>query len=103
MTFLSPLDFQAELPSTKKFDLALFRALKNEGLRGRALALSFFSVGTKIVDEKLVCMMGKNKFTNYASFLQAGLNVPKTFLLNEKIIYSLPFSDSDSIVLNPLE
>lgn len=103
VTFLSPENFQAELPSQKKFDLALFRVLGKEGLRGRALALSFFSSGTKIVDEKLVCMIGKNKFTNYAAFLKAGLNIPKTFLLNEKTVYSLPFSDSDSIVLKPLE
>ncbi|PIN98317.1 MAG: hypothetical protein COT90_04930 [Candidatus Diapherotrites archaeon CG10_big_fil_rev_8_21_14_0_10_31_34] len=103
VTVISPENFQAELPSQKKFDVVLFRVLKNEGLQGRALALSFFSAGTKIVDEKLVFMAGRNKFTNYAAFLKAGLNIPKTFLLNEKTVYSLPFSDSDFLVLKPLE
>ncbi|MFH1663571.1 MAG: hypothetical protein ABH986_02040 [archaeon] len=87
----------------KKFDLVLFRTLQDFSLQGRALALSFFSSGTKIVDEKLASMNGRNKFTNYYCFFKAGLNIPKTFFLNRKTFFSLPFSDSDWIVLKELE
>ncbi len=103
VSFFSPETFQAELPSSKRFDLALFRVLKGNALQGKALALSFFLSGTKVVDEKLIHLIGKNKFTNYASFFRAGLNIPKTFLLNEKTFYSLPFFESDLIVLKPLD
>ena len=94
---------QADLVSKKKFDLVLFRVLQGHALQSRALALSFFYSGSKIVDEKLTSMTGKNKFTNYFCFLKAGLNIPKTFFLNKKTIFSLPFSDSDNIVLKELE
>ncbi len=103
VSVFSPENFQAGIPSQKFFDLVLFRVLQGQALQARALALSFFSAGTKIVDEKLVQMTGKNKFTNYYSFLKAGLNIPKTFFLNEKTILSLPFDDSDWIVVKPLE
>ncbi len=98
-----PDSLKAGINLEKKFDLVLFRALKGQSLQGKALALSLFSSGTKIVDEKLVLMLGKNKFTNYFSFFKAGLNIPKTFFLNEKTIHSLPFSSSDWVVLKDIE
>ncbi|MFH1695560.1 MAG: ATP-grasp domain-containing protein [Candidatus Micrarchaeota archaeon] len=99
----SPDSMQAGLDSKKLFDVVLFRVLQGQSMYAGALALSFFSAGSKIVDQKLVCMVGKNKFTNYFGFLKAGLNIPKTFLLNEKTVHSLSFSDSDWIVVKPLE
>ncbi len=81
----------------------LFRVLQGASLQSRALALGFFSAGSKIVDEKLIHMIGKNKFTNYYAFFKAGLNIPKTFFLNPKTVYSLPFNSDDWIVLKELE
>ncbi len=101
--FFFPDMIQPSFSSAKYFDVVLFRALKGFSVEGRAAALSFFSSGSKIVDEKLVSMLGRNKFTNYFCFIKAGLNIPKTFFLNPKTIYSLPFSDSDWIVLKDLE
>jgi ribosomal protein S6--L-glutamate ligase len=103
VSFFFPDSLQAGFNSKKDFDVVLFRVLKGSPLQSRALALSFFFSGSKIVDEKLVFMSGKNKFTNYFNFLKAGLNIPKTFFLNEKTIYSLPFNDSDWVVLKELE
>ncbi|MBU2476060.1 RimK family alpha-L-glutamate ligase [Candidatus Micrarchaeota archaeon] len=101
--FFSPENLQAEIFPKKIFDVVLFRVLKGNPLQSRALALSFYSAGTKVIDEKLIHMLGKNKFTNYYSFFKAGLNIPKTFFLNEKTLFSLPFEQAEWIVVKELE
>jgi len=98
-----PQNLQAEISRKKVFDIVLFRVLQGYASQSRALALSFFSAGSKIVDEKLIYMIGKNKFTNYYSFFNADLNIPKTFFFNPRTVHSLPFEADDWIVLKELD
>ncbi|MBU1120492.1 hypothetical protein KJ660_01305, partial [Candidatus Micrarchaeota archaeon] len=76
--------------------------MKGKAVLSRALATTFFSQNSVVVDERIAFTTGRDKFNNYWGFFNAGLNVPKTIVLNPKAIEEVKTFSSKEIVVKDI-
>ncbi|MFH1544956.1 MAG: RimK family alpha-L-glutamate ligase [archaeon] len=98
----SPDELIAEVGGRKRFDAVLFRPMKGKAVLSRALATTFFSQNSVVVDERIAFTTGRDKFNNYWGFFNAGLHVPKTIVLNPKAIEEVKTFSSKEIVVKDI-
>jgi ribosomal protein S6--L-glutamate ligase len=101
--FFYPTDLIPTLNERKKFDVALFRAIKGKETLCRLLAQSLYFNGTRIVDEKIALLSDHSKFFNYLKLKQAGIFIPQTMILTSKAVKEAKKIDSKYLIVKEIE